>query len=638
MEVIQILNESDKKQIWEIIPYLSEDQLEEIIKLCRDSYYNNSISLLDDEIFDILIEKLTILNPDSKVLNYVGAATKGRKVKLPYWMGSMDKIKTEETVLNRWTGKYHGPYPVSNKLDGISCLLTKNGKVINLFTRGNGSEGQNITHHLKYININVDSLPEDKNVAVRGELIMTIENFKKYAKEMSNARNMVGGIVNSKPESLNKTHAKDVDFVAYEIIEPKYLPSKQFEVLEKWGLVVPPNDVYEDIDLDILDQILTKRKKRSDYEIDGLIVTDDNRHTRNLSGNPSYSFAYKGMSQTAQTKVIEVIWTPSKDGALVPRIHFEKVRLSQADIEYATGFHAKFIDDNHIGPGAIITIIRSGDVIPYILGVNKPSKRSGLPTDYEYEWDKNEVNIFLVDADSNETVVVKRITKFLSNIGVENMSEGIVTKLVAEGYDTIFKIIKMKVEDFEGIAGFQETLSNKLYNNLHSKLKEVDMLKLMNASNIFGRGFGEKKLKKILNTYPNIVEEYSHSTHNRLYKKVMQLEGFDTVTVDKFFEGLGKFQDFHKKFSRLSPIKPYVSKIKKGGAFKGQKVVFTGFRNKDWVAYIESEGGKMSGSVSKNTTLLVYDDGDKASTKYNKALALGIHMMSRSQFAKRYKI
>src|SRR5579872_4298272 len=231
MEVIQILNESDKKQIWEIIPYLSEDQLEEIIKLCRDSYYNNSVSLLDDEIFDILVEKLTILNPESKILNYVGAPTKGKKVKLPYWMGSMDKIKTEEAVLNKWTGKYPGPYPVSNKLDGISCLLTKQNDVINLFTRGNGSEGQNVTHLLKYINIDTDGLPEDKDVAVRGELIMTIENFKKYSKEMSNARNMVGGIVNSKPESLNKTYARDVDFVAYEIIEPKYLPSKQFEVL-----------------------------------------------------------------------------------------------------------------------------------------------------------------------------------------------------------------------------------------------------------------------------------------------------------------------------------------------------------------------------------------------------------------------
>jgi len=636
MEVIQILNESDNKQIWEIIPYLSENELSDIIKICRDSYYNNSISLLSDEIFDILMEKLKILNPESEVLNYVGATIKGKKVKLPYWMGSMDKIKTEESVLNKWITKHLGPYVISNKLDGISCLLTQKNGEIRMYTRGNGSEGQNVSHLLEYININIEDLPE--NIAIRGELIMSIENFAKYTKKMSNARNMVGGVVNSKPESVNKKYARDVDFIAYEIIEPKYKPSEQLKKMKEWDLVAAPYDIYEDIDLDILDDILTKRKKRSLYEIDGLVVTDNNRHTRNLSGNPSYSFAYKGLTQTAKTKVIEIIWTPSKDGLLIPRIHFEKVRLSQADIEYATGFHAKFINDNNIGPGAIITIIRSGDVIPYILGVNKPSKRVGLPKVYEYEWDKNEVNIILVNADTDQTVVIKRITKFLNDIGVENMSEGTVTKLVINGYDTIFKIIQMDIDDIIELEGFQETLANKIYNNLHSKLKEVNILKLMNASNTFGRGFGERKLKKILNVYPNIIQEYKTQNHNKWHNNIMQLEGFDTITVDKFIEGLEKFLVFYKKFTRISPVKPYVSNIKKSGTFKNQTIVFTGFRNKDWQVLIESEGGKISSTVSKNTTLLVFSDGEESSAKYKKAISLNIPTISKSKFAKSISI
>ena len=638
MEVIQILNESDDKQIWEIIPYLPEEDLEEIIKICRDSYYNNSVSLLSDKIFDILLEKLRVLNPESEALNYVGAPIKGKKVKLPYWMGSMDKIKTEEAVINKWITKYGGSYLVSDKLDGISCLLTQQNEIINLYTRGNGSEGQNVTHLLKYVNIRTDDLPTDRNIAIRGELIMSIENFEKYTDKMANARNMVAGIVNSKPESLNTAYAKDVDFIAYEIIEPRYTPSKQFEILEKWGLDVAANDIYEDVDLDILDQILRKRKKQTFYEIDGLIVTDDNKHTRNLSGNPPYSFAYKGLTQTAETKVIEIIWTPSKDGVLVPRIHFEKVRLSQVDIEYATGFHAKFINDNRIGQGAIITIIRSGDVIPYILGVNKPSKKNCLPTNYEYEWDKNEVNIILTDAESNPTVVIKRITKFLNNIGVENMSEGIVTKLVNGGYNTIFKIIKMSVDDYEELDGFQETLANKVYTNLHTKLKTVNILQLMNASNSFGRGFGERKLKKILNMYPKIVSEYTNATYTRWYDKIMQIDGFDTITADKFFEKLPVFQDFYRKFSKLSPVQLYVSKIKKSGSFKNQVIAFTGFRNKDWQALIESEGGRVSSSVSKNTTLLVYNDGEESSSKYTKAVQLGVPTISKSKFAKKHKI
>ncbi len=189
-------------------------------------------------------------------------------------------------------------------------------------------------------------------------------------------------------------------------------------------------DIYHDISLEILDSILQRRKKKSIYEIDGIIVTDDHKHTRNKSGNPPYSFAYKGMSQSADVKVIEVIWKPSKDGFIVPRIHFEKVRLSQADLEYTTGFNAKFIVDNSIGPGAIITIVRSGDVIPYILGVVKPAKKPSLPEDLDYEWDDNGVNIILDDADKNETVIIQRLTKFIRSIGVENLSEGIITRLV----------------------------------------------------------------------------------------------------------------------------------------------------------------------------------------------------------------
>ena len=114
----------------------------------------------------------------------------------------------------------------------------------------------------------------------------------------------------------------------------------------------------------------------------------------------------KGLAETANVKVIEVLWRLSKDGKLIPRIHFEKVRLSHADLAYTAGFNAKFIVDNMIGPGAIITIIRSGDnYIPYITGVVKPANKPSLPIEYDYEWDKNKVNIFILkDADENAKV------------------------------------------------------------------------------------------------------------------------------------------------------------------------------------------------------------------------------------------
>ena len=643
MNIIKKIN--SVKTIWEILPELTVDQIEKVIKMSSESYYNSGVNLISDEYFDVLKDKLKELDPKSAVLRQIGAppvATKEKKI-LPYWMGSMDKIKTDnEKALKKWLSQYTGSYLISDKLDGISCLLTITNGDTNLYTRGDGKVGQKITFLLDLVNMSIDKLLKQKikNVAIRGELIMSKDNFKKYSNVMSNSRNMVGGIVNSKPESINKKHAADVDFVAYEIIEPYELPLDQMRILKKWNLNVVYHDLYNDIDLNILDTILQKRKKKSLYEIDGIIVTDNNKHPRNKSGNPSYSFAYKGKTETANVKVIDVLWKPSKDGILVPTVLFEKVRLSQADLQMATGFNAKFIVDNKIGPGSIIRIVRSGDVIPYIMAVVKPAKHPSLPDpeDLEYEWDDNGVNIILLNPADNETVIIQRLTKFMRYIGVDNLSEGIVTRLVKAGYDTIPKMITLTVDDFMSVEGFQKTLAKKLYNNLQNALDDLDLLTLMAASNVFGRGFGERKIKKILDSYPNIVDEYSAKTHKKWEAKLMDLEGFDIITVDSFLSALPDFQKFYKNIIKIIDVKPYVLKVKTGGIFKNQTVVFTGFRNKQWQDFIEEEGGRVSSSASKNTTLLVYKDGEESSSKYQTAKKLGIATMSQSEFSKKYKI
>lgn len=644
MDLIKKINES--KSIWQILPTLTEDDLEEIITTSADSYHNSGISLLTDEIFDILVEKLKLLNPKSKIFTNIGAEVKGKKVKLPYWMGSMDKIKTEEKLIDKWTAIYEGPYLISDKLDGISCLVTidpsasQTRNKIALYTRGNGIYGQNITHLYGLINMSIEKLIKMKTngkIAVRGELIMTKESFKAYENEMSNARNMVAGIVNSKKESVNLEYASHVDFIAYEIIEPFYKPSDQMKMLENWKLNVVYYDIYDDIDLNILDGIFQKRKKKSIYEIDGLIVTDNKQHSRNVSGNPSYSFAYKGLSQTTDTKVIEILWKPSKDGVLVPRIHFEKVRLSQADLEYTTGFNAKYIVDNKLGPGAIITVIRSGDVIPYIMNIVKSANKPDLPK-ADYKWDKNHVNIVLNNADENETVIIQRLTKFVRNIGVDNLSEGLITRLVENGYDTIPKIVALTTDDFLSLEGFKETLANKLFINLNDALKKLNILTLMVASNIFGRGFGERKLKSILDAYPDIVYNYSKKTHDSWEKKLLDLDGFDTITVNSFLKSLPDFQKFYDKISKITDILPYKNVIKKNGLFENQTIVFTGFRDPNWKKFIESEGGKTSGSVSGRTSLLVYNDGEESSGKYQAAKKLGIKTISKSEFSKKYRL
>lgn len=640
MDIIKQINKS--KVVWEILRELSIVDIETVLKICSDSYYNTGVSLISDEKYDILLDRLKELNPKSDFFKQTGAPIRGKKTKLKYHAGSMNKLKTEDEI-EKFVKAYPGPWLIMAKLDGISGQSTEKAK--KMCTRGNGTEGQNVTHLIDMIDMFAD---EDKfnkyakkydDIDTAGELIMPKEKFAKYSETMANARNMVAGIVNSKPESINKKHVADIEYIVYEVIEPsKIIPSEQLILAGKMGFHVVEWDICDSIDINILDTILKKWKKKLDVEIDGIIIKQNKIQPRNKSGNPPYAFAYKGKTATANTKVTEVSWEASKDGYIIPTIHYKPVQLSGATLAKTAGFNARFIKVNDIGPGAIIKIVRSGDTIPYIMDIIKPANKPSFP-DLEYTWDKTKVNIILKNASSDRGVIIRRLTKFVTTIGVENMSEGIMTRLVDGGFDTIPKIMKLKKSDLLKLDGFKETLSDKLITNLNSSLDKLDILHLMVASNCFGRGFGERKLRKILNVYPDIVTRYTVKKQNSWTKKLLDLDGFDIISVDKFLLMLPDFQEFYAIVTKIRPIKPYVIIAKTSGIFSGESVVFTGFRNKAWQEFIESEGGKVSaGGVTGNTTLVVYNDGEESSAKYVKAEKLGKKLISKSKFGKKYNL
>jgi DNA ligase (NAD+) len=637
MDIIKKLNKSKQPVVWEIIADLTQDELEEIINISAEYYYNTDKSLITDNLYDVLMDKLKETYPKSSVIKKIGAVIKGANVKLPYWMGSMNKLKTDEQI-EKWTKTHRTEYVITDKLDGISCLLVVKNGSYRMYTRGDGQFGRDITHLYKIVNMNTHKLEKStlKNIAIRGELIMSKKNFKLFAKEMANARNMVAGIVNSKPESVKIENAKRVDFVAYEIIEPSVAPTEQFNLLTKLGLNVVYSDIYKEFNLHSLDNILYKRKLKSDYEIDGIIISDNEKHSASVSGNPEHSFAYKGISQSANVKVLEVIWTPSKDGLIVPVIRYEKIKLSSVEMQKTTGFNAGFILKHKIGIGATITVIRSGDTIPYILGVVKPAKHPSLPENYKYKWDSKGVNVILDDMSNDKTVIIKRLSKFINNIGVDNISEGIVTRLVDAHYNTIFRIVRMKKTDFLRVDGIKDKLADKLYTNLQNSLKKLNVLTLAVASNLFGRGFGERKLKKIFDIYPSIVSKYDYSDNSEWYERIKSIEGFDDITTTQFLKCLPEFQEFYIKFTENTQIKKYEPIRKTEGKFKDMIIVFTGFRNKEWHEYIEKNGGKVSSSVSKNTSILIHNDGDISSSSYAKAKDLNVKIMSKSEFQKKY--
>lgn len=619
------------------------DKLVETLETLSYYYYNTGESLVSDEIYDILLDILKERDPTNEYLYQVGAPISKEKVKLPYYMPSLDKIKPNTDELEKWKLKYGGPYILSDKLDGVSGLIYKDkNNQIKMFTRGDGKEGQDISYLVKYVFSKKVKFNEMKiGTTVRGELIISKKNFIKIENEYKNGRNAVAGVVNSK--NYSEDIAKLIDFVAYSLIYPPMKKTKEMEKLENMGFIVVNHIIKNKIDNDLLSKYLMKRRDESDYEVDGIVVYDDSKKYSNTKKNPSHAFAFKTIltDQIAEVKVLEVEWNCSMHGFLKPRVRIEPVTLVGVEIQYATAFNAKFVKDNKIGPGAVIKLVRSGDVIPHILEVLKPSA-SGKPQmpDIQYKWNKSNVDILVKDIHGacKDAIKIKQITNFFRVMSVKYISEGIVTKLVDNGYDSIIKILKANKDDLYDIDGIGEILVNKIFDNIKKSFKNASLEQVMASTTLFGKGFGKRKMKMILNVYPNILEV--DWTINEMTENIKKIEGFDILTANQFASNLSKFKSFYNKLKKvvdLKHLKYSKSKSKsKTEKFKNQKIVFTGVRDKDLEKLIENEGGKVTTTVSKNTTILIYSD--KSTSKYIKAKKLNIPTFTLEEFKEKYNI
>ncbi len=636
----------------EYIDDIETSKLEKILRDLSVVYYNEGESLVSDEIFDFLKEQLEDKDPNNPFLNEIGAPIDSKeKVKLPFPMGSLDKIKPSTQELDKWKKDYKGPYIVSDKLDGISAQLyiNKLGDA-RLYTRGDGEYGQDISHLIPYVT-NLDDLLELENdVSIRGELILSKANFLKVKDKFKNARNAVAGFVNAK--KVDKSLSKIVEFIGYTVITPAMKQNEQMEYLDNFEPIkkVVPYKMYDYDKLtnDNLSKYLEERRKNSKYEVDGIVVFDSSRAYEHSSGNPDYGFAFKAImsDQFAEAMVVDVIWEASMDGYLKPKVQINPINLVGVTITYATAFHAKFVEENKLGPGSIIKIIRSGDVIPHIMEVVKPADKPKMP-DTEYVWDKNHVNIMVKNLNKSQylnVIKAKKMDYFFSVLGVKNISIGILNKLVEEGFDNIIKILDADRDDLADIEGLGKKSIDKIFDNIDEVMEKITLDKLMAASHVFGTGIGERKIKQIVREIPNLLDI---SDNEKLKEMIKNIDGFSDITTDKFVDNLDKFKIFYKQLKKiydLSHIDKAITEKKKENkqdnkiSFKDMKIVFTGFRDSGLQEKIENAGGKVSTSVSSKTTLVVYADNEKSSSKLDKANELGIETINKSNFIKKFSL
>ena len=613
----------------------------EVAKYAAEQYYNGE-GVISDKLYDDLFDEIKKRDPKNDFLKKVGFEITGKnKVELPYYMGSMDKIKISESDrLSKWQKKFNKhDYVVMDKLDGISGLFVLKNGTKKLYTRGNGTIGQDITHLINTIPSFKFSVSTD--IVLRGELIISKKKWEKYTSQFSNARNMVSGLVNSK--KINTDIMKDIDFVTYEIMEPRMRQSEQLKFLQKNKMTHVYYETLDksDLDFEMLDEILLDRREVSEYEIDGIIIMDDSLHDYNAEGNPDFAFAFKDASekQTADVIVKDVEWNVSKDGYLKPKLILEPTKLSGVIISNATAFNAKYIVDNKIGPSSVVKIIRSGDVIPHVLEVIKTAKVK-MPS-VEYKWNETNVDLIATGSKSDEQII-KELTFFAEKMDIMNLSEGIITNFVENDIDDIFKIINVSKNTLAELPSFKDKMVNKIHENIQTAMEKASLIQFMNATNIFGHNFGHKRLEKIFVKYGNnFIKFMKDHTKDEIYNEVIKIDGFDDITASQFSNLI---HDFIKVFEKIpnsyqkTIIKNSETKVV-SEKFKGKKFVFSGFRNKEWEDYITENGGELVSSVSKNTSYLVttkkdYDEG--STSKVIKAKEVGVTIVIKEEFEKKF--
>ena len=610
---------------------LSEEQLSELIHAANDAYYCKETPLLSDNEYDILREYTLDKYPDNEAAlagHTQCTITEKNKVQLPYEMWSMDKIKPDTDALAKWQKIYTGPYVLSCKLDGVSGLYSTEGGKPKLYTRGNGLVGQDISHLIPYLR-----LPQVKNTVVRGEFIVKKAVFQaKYSQDFANPRNFVAGIINQKkPDPLR---CADVDFVVYELLQPPMKPSGQLSYIQKAGFQVVQYTPTTTLTNQLLSDFLIKWRVEYAYEIDGIICINDQIYPRQ-TGNPAHAFAFKMVlsDQIAEAKVVGVIWTASKDGYLKPRVQIEPIQLGGVKIEYATGFNAKFITENKIGVGALIRLTRSGDVIPHIIAVVQPATEPQMPL-VPYEWNATHVDILLQNKADDATVKEKNITYFFTNLEVDGLGAGNAKKIIAAGFDTVPKILSMTEADFLQVAGFKQKMAQKIKESIVEKVGKATLPELMHATNLFGRGFGVKKFQLILQAEPTILR---NSMPDKV-QRVSRIEGMAKKTAEQFIAQIPVFLDFLKETDLLGKLEAETIVKDQSHPLYGKQIVLTGFRDKELLEKLQAVGAEQGSGVRKNTFAVLIKDPTEETSKTVEAKAMGIPIMTPSDFKTKYNL
>lgn len=588
-----------------------------------------------------------------------------RKERLKYPMFSLDKEWSIEDI-HKWLKNKGLPLStllvITAKYDGISVLKDEwNNKA---WSRGDGTFGETIHEHCKKLNENSSNI----NIFTIGEMLIPKPIFssrtfyRDNGEPFKNARNMIAGLKNNDTPSDDLVYAKHV---RYGFANEDYSKDKieQLELIKK-EINDIPYKVYRADELDVDELNILFFEWGEEFDVDGLVIDINDKNIRKQLGrgknnNPAYSKAYKNSdwSEVNEVPYRWIEWNLSKTTALKPVVLLEPFDVEGVTIKRATGYNAKFIQDNNIGVGSVMKVIRSGGVIPKIVGVVEKGEVK-LPKfcpscGNTLKWNENNVDLICDNSDCEE-INFQKLVFFFVRFKITDFGEKTISKFNKSGYNTVKKILEMSLDDIKSIDGMAEKSANKLLKEFDEKVKNVPFHIIGHASGCF-ENLGSKKLKIIVDGIKNMDMTYntfkycfinhtyedlpkllsSYDSIDIIKNELNSISGMSDISSKNFLNGLIKFSNFIKDLNINivdDKVKEIVIDTDSGVDLSGRIFVFTGFRDAELQSKIESCGGEVKSGVTKATTDLLVKDENSTSSKIKKAKENGVNVIQVDKF------
>lgn len=652
------------------------ERIKELTKMLneyRNAYYNESESIISDYEYDKLYDELEKLESETG-LSFANSPTKTvgfqvkselEKIKHSHPMLSLDKTKSVNDLR-----KFAGDKDciLSLKMDGLTCLLTyENGGLVQAETRGNGDIGELITHNANVFENIPLTIEYRGHFEIEGEAIITYDDFEKINKVLpedkkyKNPRNLVSGSVRQLDNRI--AAQRHIKFVAWKV--PTEVCSNSFlnrlKYAKELGFEIVPLFTYsgKSSDKENLPEMIESLKIKAHdhgYPIDGLVMTyNDIQYGESLGltgHHPRHSVAYKFYDEEFETTLNNIEWTMGKSGCLTPTAVFEPVEIDGTIVERASLHNMSIFKDLELSHGDTITVFKANQIIPQVSdNLDRTLNNLCIPPSTcpicggKTEIVKDNDTEVLMCSNSNcKGKLLGKLSAFASRnkMNIDGLSDETLSKFIARGWLTCFSDI-YKLKDYYihmiNMSGFGRKSIDKLIDSIE-KSRSVELNRFIAALSI--PGVGDSTAKDIskhceydFDTFVlKLIDKYNWSVIDGIGEKTSQ-------QINEWIDDSGNREDFRKLLQTIIPVNLNTNN-NTDQSLAGKNFVVTGdvtqFKNrKELQKFIESKGGKVTGSVTSKTNWLINNDVESTSSKNKKARELGIPIISEKDFLEMVK-